>query len=66
MRIYLGLTFLKKKSSGKLRYDTGIDCPFVGGKFYNGQLYLHNWRDIYLIVDPSTGQILERSLSAKS
>ena len=50
----------------KLRYDTGIDCPFVGGKFYNGQLYLHNWCDIYLIVDPSTGEILERSLPAKS
>jgi hypothetical protein len=50
----------------KLRYDTGVDCPFVGGRFYNGQLYLHNWCDIYLIVDPLTGEILERSLPAKS
>src|ERR1700744_4515776 len=30
----------------KLRYETGVDCPFVGGKYYNGQLYLHNWCDI--------------------
>jgi hypothetical protein len=50
----------------KLRYDTGVDCPFVGGRFYNNQLYLHNWCDIYLIVDPLTGEILERSLPAKS
>ena len=50
----------------KLRYDTGVDCPFVGGKYYNEQLYLHNWCDIYLIVDPVTGEILERSLPTKS
>lgn len=50
----------------KLRYETGVDCPFVDGKYYDGQLYLHNWCDIYLIVDPLTGEILERSLPAKS
>jgi hypothetical protein len=64
-----GVNLLEKKVKwqiAKLHYDTGVDCPFVGGKLYNGQLYLHNWCDIYLIIDPSTGEILERSLPAKS
>jgi hypothetical protein len=49
-----------------LRYDTGVDCPFVGVKFSDGQLYINNWCDIYLIVDPLTGEILVRSLPSKS
>src|ERR1700730_15926842 len=43
-----GVSLLEKKVKwqiAKLRYDTGVNCPFVGGKFYNGQLYLHNWCD---------------------
>jgi hypothetical protein len=50
----------------KLKYGSEVYCPFVGMKYYNNQLYLNNWCDIYLIVDPLTGEILERSLPAKS
>lgn len=50
----------------KLQYGTESDCPFVGIKFYDGQLYLNNWCDIHLIVDPITGEVLERSLPSKS
>jgi len=52
---------------GKINEGTDENnCPFVGIKYYNNQLYLNNWCDIYLIVDPLTGEILERSLPAKS
>lgn len=49
----------------KLKYKRGTDCPFVGMKYHNNQLYLNNWCDIYLIVDPLTGKIIERSLPSK-
>jgi hypothetical protein len=63
-----GVNMCEKKIKwqiANLRYDTGVDCPFVGVKFSDGRLYLNNWCDIYLIVDPLTGEILERSLPAK-
>jgi hypothetical protein len=49
----------------KLKYETGEICPFVGMKFANDQLYLNNWCDVYLIVNPFTGEILEKSAPAK-
>lgn len=63
-----GVSLSEKKIKwqiAKLNYDAGDSCPFVGIKFYNNQLYLNNWCDIYLIVDPLTGEILERSAPAK-
>ena len=30
-----------------LDYRSEINCPFVGMKFINNQLYLNNWCDIY-------------------
>ena len=45
--------------------DDDENCPFVGIKYYKNQLYLNNWCDVYLIVDPLTGEILERGLPGK-
>ena len=64
-----GISLIEKKIKwriGKLKYSTGTDCPFVDIKLHNNQLYLYNWCDIYLIVDPLTGLILQRSLPMKS
>lgn len=64
-----GVSLLEKKIKwriAKIKYETGDECPFVGIKFVNNHLYLNNWCDITLIVDPFTGEILERSLPAKS
>jgi hypothetical protein len=63
-----GVSLSEKKIKwhiAKLNYETGDSCPFVGIKSYNNQLYLNNWCDIYLVVDPPTGEILERSVPAK-
>ncbi|MDO6433256.1 hypothetical protein Q4E93_21780 [Flavitalea sp. BT771] len=64
-----GISLTEKKirwQIAKLKYGSEDYCPFVGIKFYDNQLYLNNWCGIYLIVDPQTGQILERSLPARS
>lgn len=64
-----GVSLTEKKIKwqiAKLKYGSEVDCPFSGLKYYNNQLYLNNWCDIYLIVDPLTGEILERSLPVKS
>jgi hypothetical protein len=64
-----GISLAEKKIKwqiAKLKYGSEVQCPFVGMKFYNDQLYLNNWCDIYLIVNSLTGEILERSLPAKS
>ena len=50
----------------KLNYDTGVDCPFTNVAIFEGKLRLNNWCDIYLIIDPMTGAILERSQPMKS
>jgi hypothetical protein len=65
----LGVCLLEKKIKwqiAQLDYGTEVYCPFVGMKFNNNHLYLNNWCDINLIVDPITGEILERSLPVKS
>jgi hypothetical protein len=50
----------------KLKYSTGeSDCPFIDILIFEGKLRLNNWCSIYLIVDPRTGEILERSLPMK-
>ena len=49
----------------KLKYATGTDCPFIGVDKFGDNIKLYNWCDIYLIVDPMTGDILERSEPAK-
>lgn len=50
----------------KLKYITGeADCPFIDILIFEGKLRLNNWCSIYLIVDPLTGDILERSLPMK-
>jgi len=36
-------------------------CKYTGISVYGGRLRLNNWCDTYLIVDPSTGQILEEA-----
>lgn len=45
--------------------ESDENCPFVGIKYYNSQLYLNNWCDVYLIVNPLTGDIVERGRSGK-
>ena len=49
----------------KLKYETGDVCPFVGMRFDSNRLYLNNWCDVYLIVDPFTGEVLKKSAPAK-
>ncbi len=50
----------------KLKYITGeVDCPFIDILIFEGKLRLNNWCSIYLIVDPLTGEILERSRPMK-
>jgi hypothetical protein len=64
-----GVSLSEKKIKWRianLKYETSDHCPFVGIKLYNNQLYLNNWCDIYLIVDPLTGSIVERSAPAKN
>jgi hypothetical protein len=63
-----GVSLSEKKMKwriAKLKYETGDHCPFVGIKLYTNHLYLNNWCDIYLIVDPLTGSILFQSAPAK-
>ena len=64
-----GVSLTEKKIKwqiAKLKYGAEVNCPFVGAKLHNNRIHLNNWCDIYLIVDPLTGEILERSLPAKS
>jgi len=50
----------------KLKYTTGEgDCPFIYISIFEDRLRLNNWCSIYLIVNPLTGEILERSLPEK-
>jgi hypothetical protein len=35
------------------------NCPFVDVRIFQGQLILYNWCDVYFVVDPGTGKILE-------
>jgi hypothetical protein len=64
-----GVSLAEKKIKwqiAKLEYVTGeVDCPFIGILSFEGRLRLNNWCSIYLIVDPLTGEILERSLPMK-
>jgi hypothetical protein len=64
-----GVSLAEKKirwQIAKLKYATGeVDCPFIGVLIFEGRLRLNNWCSIYLIVDPLTGEILERSLPMK-
>jgi hypothetical protein len=68
-RNVFGISVSKKKIKwqiGKLfPQDNDENCPFVGIRYYNNQLYLNNWCDVYLIVDPLTGEINERGASGK-
>jgi hypothetical protein len=44
----------------KKEYNSNMkSCPFVGMKFFKGQLILYNWCDVYFVVNPVTGDILE-------
>lgn len=64
-----GVSFAERKIKwqiAKLKYTTGEgDCPFIHISIFEGKLRLNNWCSIYLIVDPLTGEILERSLPEK-
>lgn len=63
-----GVSVAKKEITwqiAKLNYDREVNCPFVGMKLYNNHLYLNNWCDIYLIVDPLTGEIFEKGSPEK-
>ena len=64
-----GVSLAEKKISwqiAKLKYATGeVDCPFIDILIFEGKLRLNNWCSIFLIVDPFTGEILERSAPAK-
>jgi hypothetical protein len=68
-RNVFGVSISQKKIKwqiGKLSpQNDDENCPFVGIKNYNNQLYLNNWCDVYLIVDPLTGKIIERGPSGK-
>lgn len=58
----IGVSLTEKKINwqiAKLKSRSEDYCPFVGIKFYNNELYLNNWCDTYLIVEPLTGEILE-------
>jgi hypothetical protein len=64
-----GVSLAEKKVKwqiAKLKYSTGeVDCPFIDILIFEGRLRLNNWCSIFLIVDPFTGEILERSAPAK-
>jgi hypothetical protein len=64
-----GVSLTEKKIKwqiAKLKYTTGeADCPFIDILLFEGKLRLNNWCSIYLIVDPLSGEILERSAPAK-
>lgn len=64
-----GVSLAEKKIKwqiAKLKYTTGgVDCPFIDILIFEGKLRLNNWCSIYLIVDPLTGEILERSQPMK-
>jgi hypothetical protein len=50
----------------KLKYTTGgSSCSFIEAFIFEGKLRLNNWCNIYLIVNPLTGEILERSRPMK-
>jgi hypothetical protein len=38
---------------------TGLECKYKGIGVVENKLILNNWCDMYLIVDPVTGNILE-------
>jgi hypothetical protein len=62
-----GISLTEKKIKwqiAKIKY-LSEDCPFIGIEKSDGNLKLYNWCDIYLIVDPITGRILEKSLPMK-
>ena len=48
----------------KRKYPTGgyskMRCPFVGIKLIDKELWLYNWCDTRLKVDPLTGKVLEQ------
>lgn len=64
-----GVNLAEKKVKwqiAKLKYTTGqVDCPFIDILIFEGKLRLNNWCSIYLIVDPLTGEVLEKSAPAK-
>ena len=68
-RNVFGISISKKKiiwQIGKLfPQDNDENCPYVGIRYHNNQLYLNNWCDVYLIVDPLTGEVIERGASGK-
>jgi hypothetical protein len=68
-RNVFGVSILQKKIKWQIEkifsQENDINCPFVGIRNYNNLLYLNNWCDVYLIVDPLTGKINERGDSGK-
>ena len=36
-----------------------LHCKYSSISIFNGKLRLNNWCDVYLIVDPLTGEVLE-------
>ena len=64
-----GISIIEKKIKWQIEklfpQDNNENCPFVGIKYFNNQLYLNNWCDVYLIVDPLTGKTIERGASGK-
>ena len=37
-----------------------MHCPFTGISYSSNKLYLYNWCSTYLIVDPTSGKVLEQ------
>jgi hypothetical protein len=59
-----GVDLLEEKIKWKIekrryRTDTKQGCPFVDITISENKLRLNNWCDAFLIVDPTTGKILE-------
>jgi hypothetical protein len=63
-----GVTLSERKiiwRIAKLEYDFGDNCCFIDMVVFEGRLRLNNWCHIYLIVNPLTGDIIERSSPQK-
>lgn len=52
-----------EKREFRLEPYTKIHCKYSDISYHDGQLILNNWCDVYLIVDPITGAVLEERAS---
>jgi hypothetical protein len=61
-----GVSLIERKVKWQIekrKYPSGgyskMRCPFVGIKLIDNELWLYNWCDARLKVDPPTGKVLE-------